>query len=303
MVRSMKNSMFDTMMLAVTGVDLAIDGDHEAECRLLRQKGSNRATYLELLEYFNDAGFREPHHLGVIKPSRTTATVGWMRAHLSWLNKQDNMWLRYNWLSVLSHILGKNILVCEPIGGSQAGCPYSAITNNSMFFDTVESEFISLVYHQSGSPYLSCSEGPDDGLPHGIYNHFGQLTIDEQHFEEVKAEILEVAHACGAGAEKTSLILHTKTETSGETGAVGSGFSTETRDDGTGGKGLNAGKYGPAVPLSVGQNNQAQCRAHVGRARKKGPDIRPRCTKQEQKVGSDLCGNHKKVPTKKAKKR
>ena len=34
-VRSMKNSMFDTMMLAVTGVDLAIDGDHAAECRLL----------------------------------------------------------------------------------------------------------------------------------------------------------------------------------------------------------------------------------------------------------------------------
>ena len=30
-VRSIKNSMFDTMMLAVTGVDLAIDGDHAAE--------------------------------------------------------------------------------------------------------------------------------------------------------------------------------------------------------------------------------------------------------------------------------
>ncbi|CAN0351735.1 unnamed protein product, partial [Ascophyllum nodosum] len=78
-VRSMKNSMFDTMMLAVTGVDLAIDGDHAAECRLLTLEGYNRATYLELLEYFNDPGFREPHHLGVITPSRTTATVGWMR--------------------------------------------------------------------------------------------------------------------------------------------------------------------------------------------------------------------------------
>ena len=177
-VCSMKNSMFDTMMLAVTGVDLAIDGDNEADCRLLTQEGSNRATYLESLEYFNHPGFREPHHLGVTKPSRTTATVGWMRA-LSWLNRQDNMWLRYNWLSVLSHILGKNILVYEPVGGSQAVCPYSAITNNSIFFDTVESEFISLVCHQSGSPCLSRSKGPDDGLPHGIYNHFGQLTIDE----------------------------------------------------------------------------------------------------------------------------
>ena len=174
----------------------------------------------------------------------------------------------------------------EPVGGSQAVCPYSAITNNSMFFDTVRSEFTSLVYHQSGSPYLSRSKGPDDGLPHGIYNHFAQLTIDEQHFEEVKAEILEVAHACGAGAEKTSLILHTKTETSGGTGAVGSEISSETRDGGTGGKGLNAGKSGPAVPLSVSQNSQAQCRARVGRARKKGPNTRPRCTKQEQKVGT-----------------
>ena len=300
-VRSMKNSMFDTMMLAVTGVDLAIDGDHAAECRLLTLEGYNRATYLELLEYFNDPGFREPHHLGVITPSRTTATVGWMRAHLSWLKEEDNMWLRYNWFSVLSHILGKNILVYEPVGGSQAVCPYSAITNNSMFFDTVESEFISLMYHQSGSPYLSRSKGPDDGLPHAIYNHFGQLTIDEQHFEKVKAEILEAAHACGTGAEKTSLILHTKTETSGGTGAVGSGISSETRDGGTGGKGLNAGKSGSAVTLSVGQNNQAQCRARVGRARKKGPDIRPRCTKQEQKVGSGLCGYHKNVPTKKPK--
>ena len=74
---------------------------------------------------------------------------------------------------------GENILVYVPVGGSQAVCPYSAITNNSMFFDTVESEFISLVYHQSGSPYLSLSKGSDDGSPHGIYNHFGQLTIDE----------------------------------------------------------------------------------------------------------------------------
>ena len=29
------------MMLAVIGVDLAIDGDHEAECRLLTQEDSN----------------------------------------------------------------------------------------------------------------------------------------------------------------------------------------------------------------------------------------------------------------------
>jgi hypothetical protein len=283
-VRSMKNRMFDTMMLAVTSVDIAIDGDHEAESRLLTQEGWNRATYLELLEYFNDPGFREPHHLGVIKPSRATATVGWMRAHLSWLKKQDNMWLRYNWFSVLSHILGKNILVYEPVGRSLAVCPYSANINNSLFFDTVESEFISLMYHQSGSPYLSRSKDRDDGLPHGIYNHFGQLTIDEKHFEEVKAEIVEVAHACGAGGEKQSLILHT-----------GNG--------GTGGKGLNAGKTVPAVPLSVGQNNQSQCRARVGRARKKGPDIRPRCTKQEQKFGSGFCGNHKKVSSKEAKKK
>ena len=224
--------------------------------------------------------------MGVSKPSRTTATVGWMRAHLSWLKKQDN---RYNWLSVLSHILGENILVYEPVGGSQAVCPYSAITNYSMFFDTVESEVISLVYHQSGSPYLSRSKGPDDGLPHGIYNHFGQLTIGEQHFEEVKTGILKVAHACGAEAEKTSLILHTKTETSGGTGAVGSGISSETRDGGTGGKGLNAGKSEPAVPLSVDQNNQAQCRARVGGGQGKRVQIFDRAVRNKSKRSEVVC--------------
>ena len=189
MVHSMKNNMFDTMMLAVTSFELGDVGEPEAETRLLTEAGYNRAIYLDLIEYCNDTGFWEPRHLEIYDPSRTTATVGWMRAHLSWLKAQDNMWLRYNWFSVLSHILGKNILVYEPVGISQAVCPYSISTNNSIFFDTVESEFISLMYHQSGSPFLSRSKGPDDGLRHGTYNHFGQLMIDDQHFEKVKREI------------------------------------------------------------------------------------------------------------------
>ena len=292
MVRSMKNNMFDTMMLAVTGFELGDVGEPEAETRLLTEAGYNRAIYLDLVEYCNDPGFWEPRHLEIYEPSRTTATVGWMRVHLSWLKAQDNMWLRYNWFSVLSHILGKNILVYEPVGISQAVCPYSISTNNSIFFDTVESEFISLMYHHSGSPFLSRSKGPDDGLRHGTYNHFGQLMIDDQHFEKVKREILEAAYACGYGRETISLVLQTQDETSDDMGAAGSEIGSGTGNGGTGNEGVNTGKAGPTRPPD-GQNKRAQCRARVGRAKKKGPDTRPRCTKLEQKVRSGRCGNHK----------
>ena len=95
MVHSMKNNIFDTMMLAVTGFEFGNVGEPEAETRLLTEEGYNRAIYLDLVEYCNDPGFWEPCHLEIDEPSRTTATVGWMRAHLSWLKTQDNMSLRY----------------------------------------------------------------------------------------------------------------------------------------------------------------------------------------------------------------
>ena len=122
------------------------------------------------------------------------------------------------------------------------------LTHNSMFFDNVESEFISLVYHQSGSPFLSRSKGPDDSLRHGIYNHFGQLMIDDQHFKKVKRDILEAAYACGYGGEKTSLVPQTQTETSGNMGAVGSEIGSGTGNRGTDNEGVNTGKAGPAPP-------------------------------------------------------
>ena len=161
-----------------------------------------------------------------------------------------------------------------------------------MFFDTVESEFISLMYHQSGSPFLSRSKGPDDSLRHGIYNYFGKLMIDDQHFEKVKRDILEAAYACGYGGEKTSLVPQTQTETSVNMGAVGSEIGSGTGNGGTNNECVNTGKAGPALPPD-GQNKRAQCCARVGRIKKKGPDTRPRCTKLEQKVGSGRCGNHK----------
>ena len=76
MVRSMKNNMFDTMMLAVTGFELGDVGEPEAETRLLTEAGYNRAIYLDLVEYCNDPGFWEPRHLEIYEPSRTTVTVG-----------------------------------------------------------------------------------------------------------------------------------------------------------------------------------------------------------------------------------
>ena len=117
-----------------------------------------------------------------------------------------------------------------------------SLTHNSMSFDTEESEFISLVNHQSGSPFLLLSKGPDDGLRHGIYNHFGQLMTDGQHFEKVKRYILEAAYACG------------------NMGAVG---GSGTGNGGTDNEGVNTGKAGPAPPPD-GQNKRAQCRARVG---------------------------------------
>ena len=149
MIRSMKNNMFDTMTLAVTGFELGNVGEPEAETRLLAEEGYNRAIYLDLVEYCNDPGFWEPHHLEIDEPSRTTATVGWMRAHLSWLKAQDNIWLRYNWFSVRSHILGKNILMYEPAGISQAVCPYSISTKTSMFFDTYRRKQVHLPHVSS----------------------------------------------------------------------------------------------------------------------------------------------------------
>ena len=43
-------------MLAVTGVELAIVGEHETESGLLTEEGYNRAMYLDLLEYYSDPG-------------------------------------------------------------------------------------------------------------------------------------------------------------------------------------------------------------------------------------------------------
>ena len=116
--------------------------------------------------------------------------------------------------------------------------------------------------------------------------------IDDQHFEKVKREILEAAYACGYGREKISLVLQTQDETSDDMGAAGSEIGSGTGNGGTGNEEVNTGKAGLTRPPD-GQNKRAQCRARVGRAKKKGPDTRPRCTKLEQKVGSGRCGNHK----------
>ena len=144
------------------------------------------------------------------------------------------------------------------LGKREEWSPFGALnilslTHNSISFDTVKSEFISLMYHQSGSPLLLLSKGPDDGLRHNIYNHFGPLMTDNQHFEKVKRYILEAAYACGNRGEKTPLVLQTQTETSGNMGAVGNEIGSGTGNRGTENEDVNTGKAGPAPPPD-GQN-------------------------------------------------
>ena len=293
-VWEMKETMFETMMQAVTGVELRPDIDEaqqdEAESRmLLTDEGYKRAMYLDLLEYCREPGQNEPCHLGVTtNPSRGAITVGWMRSHLAWMAKQDGLWLRHPWFSILSVNLRKNIIVYEPVGGkTKAVSPYNSIANNSLFFDSVDSEFVALIYHRSGHPFQRRGECVD-GFSHNSYNHYGLLTVGKHHFAAVRDEIVAAAHATGVGGQQVSIALPTSSETIGDADR-----DDEVTGSGAGGEGSGAGEGGPCELSKDGQEDPAQCRARVGRAKKKGPDTRPRCTKLEQKVGSGLCGNHR----------
>lgn len=192
--------------------------------------------------------------------------MGWMRAHLSWLAKQEGLLLRCPWFFILSWTIRKHIIIYEPAENMdvEAITPYRSGRFGGLYFDQIGSEVISLLYHRSGHIFLGIPEGEAHDSSNPVYNHFGLLSFDGQHLNAVKSEISKAANDLEISKERVVFTLQT-CDSDGLAGEYDHGFSDQSS---------GVGNRGSAPPGDMLQGRRP-CRALVGR----GPENRPRHAK------------------------